>query len=161
MARVGKVVGLWQRMCMAMKRNRIWTCTLNWYYLVLHARWVLQVLIWKITSTWCCVDQVLGFVLRRSYAGCQNVCLMYCSRCQNFPSFFIAVVALSGECTDLHGRTIAPGLHYVPGPDTCTLCVCDNGSPKWCKAVLCSPPQVSTCFDAFFCLVVTWLDSQM
>jgi len=61
-----------------------------------------------------------------------------------FSFFFIAVVALSGECTDLHGRTIAPGLHYVPGPDTCTLCVCDNGSPKWCKAVLCSPPQVST-----------------
>lgn len=47
----------------------------------------------------------------------------------------------SGECVDLHGRTIAPGLHFVPGPDTCTLCVCDNGSPKWCKAVLCSPPQ--------------------
>ncbi|PSN45587.1 hypothetical protein C0J52_15085 [Blattella germanica] len=55
--------------------------------------------------------------------------------------YFVAVVGLSGECTDLHGRTIAPGLHYVPGPDTCTLCVCDNGNPKWCKAVLCSPPQ--------------------
>ncbi|XP_046678880.1 integral membrane protein DGCR2/IDD-like [Homalodisca vitripennis] len=47
----------------------------------------------------------------------------------------------SGECRDLHDRVITPGLHYVPGPDTCTLCVCDNGQPKWCKAVLCSPPQ--------------------
>ncbi|XP_050528116.1 uncharacterized protein LOC126898209 isoform X2 [Daktulosphaira vitifoliae] len=32
-------------------------------------------------------------------------------------------------------------MHYVPGPDTCTLCVCDNSVAKWCKAVLCSPPQ--------------------
>lgn len=54
---------------------------------------------------------------------------------------FSVVEASSGECTDLHGRTITPGLHYVPGPDSCTLCVCDGGSPKWCKAVLCSPPQ--------------------
>ncbi|XP_066994047.1 uncharacterized protein [Anabrus simplex] len=54
-------------------------------------------------------------------------------------SFSVAVA--SGECTDLHGRTISQGLHYVPGPDTCTLCVCDSGHPKWCKAVLCSPPQ--------------------
>ncbi|BES88070.1 DiGeorge syndrome critical region gene 2 [Nesidiocoris tenuis] len=45
------------------------------------------------------------------------------------------------DCRDLHGRIIAPGLHFVPGPDACTLCVCDNGAPKWCKAVLCSPPQ--------------------
>ncbi|KAF6207751.1 hypothetical protein GE061_016199 [Apolygus lucorum] len=47
----------------------------------------------------------------------------------------------SHDCRDLHGRIIAPGLHFVPGPDACTLCVCDNGAPKWCKAVLCSPPQ--------------------
>ncbi|KAL0870672.1 hypothetical protein ABMA27_005619 [Loxostege sticticalis] len=46
-----------------------------------------------------------------------------------------------GECTDFRGRVISHGLHYVPGPDTCTLCVCDNGIPKVCKAVLCSPPQ--------------------
>ncbi|KAI8434314.1 hypothetical protein MSG28_012395 [Choristoneura fumiferana] len=50
-------------------------------------------------------------------------------------------VAAQGDCTDLRGRLIAHGLHYVPGPDTCTLCVCDNGLPKACKAVLCSPPQ--------------------
>ncbi|XP_041980688.1 uncharacterized protein LOC121734262 isoform X2 [Aricia agestis] len=46
-----------------------------------------------------------------------------------------------GDCTDLRGRVISHGLHYVPGPDTCTLCVCDNGLPKVCKSVLCSPPQ--------------------
>ncbi|KAG8222479.1 hypothetical protein J437_LFUL000841 [Ladona fulva] len=56
------------------------------------------------------------------------------------------VYASNGECTDLHGRTILPGLHFVPGPDTCTLCVCENGNPKWCKAVLCSPPQECTSF---------------
>ncbi|KAJ2949467.1 hypothetical protein O0L34_g15385 [Tuta absoluta] len=50
-------------------------------------------------------------------------------------------VSSQGECTDLRGRVIANGLHYAPGPDTCTLCVCDNGLPKICKAVLCSPPQ--------------------
>ncbi|XP_068622695.1 uncharacterized protein [Battus philenor] len=50
-------------------------------------------------------------------------------------------IAAQGECTDLRGRHISHGLHYVPGPDTCTLCVCDNGLPKVCKAVLCTPPQ--------------------
>lgn len=55
----------------------------------------------------------------------------------------IAGVVAQEQCTDLRGRLISHGLHYVPGPDTCTLCVCDNGLPKVCKAVLCSPPQVS------------------
>ncbi|XP_063829809.1 integral membrane protein DGCR2/IDD [Ostrinia nubilalis] len=50
-------------------------------------------------------------------------------------------VSAQGDCTDFRGRLISHGLHYVPGPDTCTLCVCDNGIPKVCKAVLCSPPQ--------------------
>ncbi|KAJ8718585.1 hypothetical protein PYW08_002822 [Mythimna loreyi] len=50
-------------------------------------------------------------------------------------------IAAQEQCTDLRGRLISHGLHYVPGPDTCTLCVCDNGLPKVCKAVLCSPPQ--------------------
>ncbi|XP_047995899.1 uncharacterized protein LOC125233813 [Leguminivora glycinivorella] len=50
-------------------------------------------------------------------------------------------VVAQNDCTDLRGRLISHGLHYVPGPDTCTLCVCDNGGPKACKAVLCSPPQ--------------------
>ncbi|KAJ0175051.1 hypothetical protein K1T71_009192 [Dendrolimus kikuchii] len=67
-------------------------------------------------------------------------------------------VAAQGECTDLRGRVISHGLHYVPGPDTCTLCVCDNGLPKFCKAVLCSPPQdcrsfrVGTTCCEFICL---------
>lgn len=55
---------------------------------------------------------------------------------------FVGTFGADKECRDLHGRSIDPGLHYVPGPDTCTLCICDNGLPKWCKAVLCSPPQV-------------------
>ncbi|XP_013191926.2 uncharacterized protein LOC106136039 [Amyelois transitella] len=50
-------------------------------------------------------------------------------------------VAAQADCNDLRGRVISHGFHYAPGPDTCTLCVCDNGLPKYCKAVLCSPPQ--------------------
>ncbi|XP_032514585.1 uncharacterized protein LOC116768070 isoform X2 [Danaus plexippus] len=50
-------------------------------------------------------------------------------------------VMAQGECIDFRGRHISNGLHYVPGPDTCTLCICENGLPKVCKAVLCSPPQ--------------------
>lgn len=59
-----------------------------------------------------------------------------------YPVWFLVSVISDGECPDIHGRSISPGLHYVPGPDTCTLCICENGQPKWCKAVLCSPPQV-------------------
>ncbi|XP_075979898.1 uncharacterized protein LOC142979032 [Anticarsia gemmatalis] len=70
----------------------------------------------------------------------------------------IADIIAQEQCTDLRGRLISHGLHYVPGPDTCTLCVCDNGLPKVCKAVLCSPPQdcrsfrVGTTCCEFICL---------
>ncbi|KAL3289593.1 hypothetical protein HHI36_023006 [Cryptolaemus montrouzieri] len=47
----------------------------------------------------------------------------------------------SSHCIDIHSQVVSQGLHYVPGPNTCTLCICDKGSPKWCKSVLCSPPQ--------------------
>lgn len=64
-----------------------------------------------------------------------------------------------GECNDLHGINVENGRLYVPaGPDICRLCVCDNGQPKGCKAVLCAPPQEcksfqigSSCCD-FICL---------
>ncbi|XP_063627190.1 uncharacterized protein LOC134798733 [Cydia splendana] len=56
-------------------------------------------------------------------------------------TLYLYSVVAQNDCTDLRGRLISHGLHYVPGPDTCTLCVCDNGGPKACKAVLCSPPQ--------------------
>ncbi|XP_048484373.1 uncharacterized protein LOC105396311 isoform X2 [Plutella xylostella] len=58
-----------------------------------------------------------------------------------FSTSFICRVVGQGECTDVRGRLISHGHHYVPGPDTCTLCICDNGQAKVCKAVLCSPPQ--------------------
>ncbi|XP_015606665.1 endochitinase A isoform X2 [Cephus cinctus] len=44
-------------------------------------------------------------------------------------------------CKDLQGRSFESGFHYIPGPEPCTLCVCDNGNPKWCKAVICTLPQ--------------------
>lgn len=47
------------------------------------------------------------------------------------------------NCTDVHKRLIPHGLQFVPGPDQCTLCACDDGQPIWCKAVLCSPPPVT------------------
>lgn len=55
--------------------------------------------------------------------------------------------SLSGECHDFHGERIEQGHHYVPGPDLCKLCICDNGHPKGCKAVLCSPPQACKSFQ--------------
>ncbi|XP_050424914.1 uncharacterized protein LOC126836014 isoform X2 [Adelges cooleyi] len=64
----------------------------------------------------------------------------------NYCILLIAIFILhpnnvNANCQDYFGRNIVQGMHYVPGPDTCTLCVCDNSVAKWCKAVLCSPPQ--------------------
>lgn len=47
------------------------------------------------------------------------------------------------SCKDIQGRTYESGLHYIPGPAPCTLCICDDGNPKWCKAVICTSPQVN------------------
>ncbi|XP_044575033.1 GATA zinc finger domain-containing protein 7-like isoform X3 [Cotesia glomerata] len=46
-----------------------------------------------------------------------------------------------GVCKDLQGQTYDSGFYYIPEP--CTLCVCDNGNPKWCKAVICRLSQKS------------------
>ncbi|XP_034943100.1 uncharacterized protein [Chelonus insularis] len=46
-----------------------------------------------------------------------------------------------GVCKDLQGHTYTTGVYYIPEP--CTLCVCDNGNPKWCKAVICRLSQKS------------------
>lgn len=52
-------------------------------------------------------------------------------------------IGVFGEsCQDINGRTITGGNHYVPGPDSCTVCLCDGGKPKWCQAVLCAAPKV-------------------
>ncbi|KAB0792426.1 hypothetical protein PPYR_14385 [Photinus pyralis] len=55
--------------------------------------------------------------------------------------FFEILYYVSGHCVDIHSQIISQGLHYVPGPNSCTLCICDKGGPKWCKSVLCSQPQ--------------------
>ena len=47
------------------------------------------------------------------------------------------------SCNDIKGKTVLHGTHYVPGPDSCTVCLCDRGTPKWCQAVLCAAPKVS------------------
>ncbi|KAF2885774.1 hypothetical protein ILUMI_20409 [Ignelater luminosus] len=55
--------------------------------------------------------------------------------------YLIKVLYVNGHCVDIHSQIVSQGLHYVPGPNSCTLCICDKGGPKWCKSVLCSQPQ--------------------
>ncbi|KAL0122122.1 hypothetical protein PUN28_007117 [Cardiocondyla obscurior] len=40
-------------------------------------------------------------------------------------------------CKDQHGHSYESGYHYIPGPEPCTFCICDNGNPKLCKAFIC------------------------
>ncbi|XP_051161477.1 uncharacterized protein LOC127281676 isoform X2 [Leptopilina boulardi] len=47
-------------------------------------------------------------------------------------------VECSASCKDSQGRSYETGFHYVPGPDPCTLCICDNGNPNRCKAIICT-----------------------
>ncbi|PBC30441.1 hypothetical protein APICC_02767 [Apis cerana cerana] len=51
---------------------------------------------------------------------------------------FKIIHAESGvTCKDQQGRSYENTFIYIPGPEPCTLCVCDNGNPKWCKALVC------------------------
>ncbi|XP_043261174.1 uncharacterized protein LOC122402451 isoform X2 [Colletes gigas] len=55
-----------------------------------------------------------------------------------FILFFNVIRAESGvTCKDQRGRFFESGLYYIPGPEPCSLCVCDNGNPKLCKAFVC------------------------
>ncbi|XP_042214959.1 uncharacterized protein LOC121861375 isoform X2 [Homarus americanus] len=47
----------------------------------------------------------------------------------------------SWECLALDGELVPNGESFVPGPDYCTVCKCDEGKPRVCRAVLCQPPQ--------------------
>ncbi|KAK4302503.1 hypothetical protein Pmani_025411 [Petrolisthes manimaculis] len=47
----------------------------------------------------------------------------------------------SWECIDLRKERVSSGQKYIPGPDYCTVCMCKNGNPHMCQAVLCQPPQ--------------------
>lgn len=58
-----------------------------------------------------------------------------------FSTLHIYRTMAQGKCSDVRGTSIPHGLHYVPGPDNCRLCICDNGHPTDCKVVLCSPPK--------------------
>ena len=50
------------------------------------------------------------------------------------------------SCQDINGRIVAGENHYVPGPDSCTVCLCDEGKPKWYQAILCAAPKVQLSF---------------
>ncbi|KXJ76247.1 hypothetical protein RP20_CCG010016 [Aedes albopictus] len=76
------------------------------------------------------------------------------------------VVSLPGECRDMNGKKVEQDAHYVPpGNDPCRLCLCDNGHPKACKAVLCTPPhdcksfQIGSSCCEFICLDDTLANS--
>lgn len=63
-------------------------------------------------------------------------------------------------------RILFTDAHYVPpGNDPCRLCLCDNGHPKACKAVLCTPPhdcksfQIGSSCCEFICLDDTLANS--
>ncbi|KAG0709112.1 Integral membrane protein DGCR2/IDD [Chionoecetes opilio] len=47
----------------------------------------------------------------------------------------------SWECVSLGGERVANGEMFVPGPDYCTACKCEEGKARVCQAVLCQPPQ--------------------
>ncbi|CAB0034004.1 unnamed protein product [Trichogramma brassicae] len=58
-------------------------------------------------------------------------------------------LAGDGQCKDINGVSHETGNHYVPGPEPCTLCVCNNGNPTWCKTVYCKHttlPRQSTAY---------------
>ncbi|OAD60338.1 Integral membrane protein DGCR2/IDD [Eufriesea mexicana] len=59
-----------------------------------------------------------------------------------FIQFFNVIHAESGvTCKDQQGRSYENTFMYIPGPEPCTFCVCDNGNPKWCKALLCNAEE--------------------
>lgn len=63
--------------------------------------------------------------------------------CKNFQFFCIAVLAEGGvACKDLQGESYESGYHYIPGPEPCTFCICDNGNPKGCQGFICKLPEV-------------------
>ncbi|XP_076300491.1 uncharacterized protein LOC143218849 [Lasioglossum baleicum] len=56
-----------------------------------------------------------------------------------FVLFFTVTRAESGApCKDHQGRSYETGGSYIPGSNPCTLCICDNGNPKLCKAFVCT-----------------------
>lgn len=57
---------------------------------------------------------------------------------------FIVHAEGGAACKDQQGRSYESGFHYIPGPEPCTFCVCDNGNPKWCKAFICKFLEVCT-----------------
>ncbi|KAF2350999.1 hypothetical protein FHG87_018244 [Trinorchestia longiramus] len=90
--------------------------------------------------------------------------------CLAVGSLFLLVLPVSGDgvpahelpdskqCSDVNGLSVQSGVSYTPGPDYCTVCKCEDGSPKFCRAVFCQPrPDChsfrvgTTCCD-FICL---------
>lgn len=60
-----------------------------------------------------------------------------------FYKYFTVIHAESGvPCKDQQGRIYEDTFIYIPGPEPCTYCLCDNGNPKWCGRLVCNRPEV-------------------
>ncbi|XP_076045312.1 uncharacterized protein LOC143027720 [Oratosquilla oratoria] len=75
------------------------------------------------------------------------------------PLTFHGVGSMSSwECVGLDGTRVSHGEDFIPGPDYCTVCKCEEGKARFCRAVLCQPPQdrksfhVGTSCCDFICL---------
>lgn len=70
-----------------------------------------------------------------------------------------------GHCRDYNGKLYETGMHYMPGPDSCRLCICDSGLPKACKMVLCEAftkcKSFQTVGSGNNCCEVICLDDQL
>ena len=58
------------------------------------------------------------------------------------PLFPLVPAVQTLPCEDWQGNPVGDGVKYIPNEhDPCTACVCDDGFPVMCTAVLCSPPE--------------------
>lgn len=102
----------------------------------------LQAQLWWSAGWWCvCVFRLYPVSAKLYETLNFDICIIIIGCFVLRRGIFLDALA-QRECRDLRGRQVSHGIHYVPGPDTCTLCVCEDGVPTECKAVLCSPPQV-------------------
>ncbi|TMW51824.1 hypothetical protein DOY81_003069 [Sarcophaga bullata] len=85
----------------------------------------------------------------------------------NIKDVFAASSSLipGGHCRDYNGKLYETGMHYMPGPDSCRLCICDSGLPKACKMVLCEAftkcKSFQTVGSGNNCCEVICLDDQL
>lgn len=53
----------------------------------------------------------------------------------------------ANDCKDVEGKRIPHDSIYIPFNNLCQICVCEFGTAKNCKTVLCHPPQDCKTFE--------------